>query len=123
MPLTVAMSINFNIRTQHPNQWVPECLLKGIKRPKREANQSPSSSAEIRNTWSYTSTPPYVFMARCLVKDRTSSWHCTQLSTGTLHLPHLHAKFVCAIFVYLKQHFICLLPVIAIKRTDKYRLL
>jgi len=26
------------------------------------------SSTEVRNAWSYTSTPPYVFMTRCLVK-------------------------------------------------------
>jgi hypothetical protein len=28
------------------------------------------SSAEIKNAWSYTSTPQYVFMAWCLVKHR-----------------------------------------------------
>jgi len=27
------------------------------------------SSAEINNVWSYTSTPPYVFMTWCLVKS------------------------------------------------------
>jgi hypothetical protein len=29
---------------------------------------SPPSSAEVKNGWSYTSTPLYVSMARCLVK-------------------------------------------------------
>jgi hypothetical protein len=28
------------------------------------------SSAEVKNTWSYTSTPPYDFMAWYLVKHR-----------------------------------------------------
>jgi hypothetical protein len=29
----------------------------------REANHSPLSSFEVKNEWSYTSTPPYAFMA------------------------------------------------------------
>jgi hypothetical protein len=29
-------------------------------------HHSPSSSAEVKNTWTYTSTPPYAFMALCL---------------------------------------------------------
>jgi hypothetical protein len=29
----------------------------GKKQPGREADHSPSSSGEIKNTWSYTSTP------------------------------------------------------------------
>jgi hypothetical protein len=29
----------------------------GVKRPGREADHSPSSSAEVKNAWSYTSTP------------------------------------------------------------------
>jgi hypothetical protein len=35
-----------------------------------EADHSPPSSAEVKNVWSYTSTPQYVFMAWCLVKHR-----------------------------------------------------
>jgi hypothetical protein len=42
----------------------------GGKRPGREADHSPPSSAEVKNAWSYTSTPQYVFMAWCLVKHR-----------------------------------------------------
>jgi hypothetical protein len=30
----------------------------GVKRPGREADHSPPSSAEVKNIWSYTSTPP-----------------------------------------------------------------
>jgi hypothetical protein len=40
----------------------------GVKRLGREANHTPPSSAEVKNAWSYTSTPPYVFMEWCLVK-------------------------------------------------------
>jgi hypothetical protein len=44
--------------------------FRGVKRPGREADHSPPSSAEVRNAWSYTSSPQYVFMAWCLVKHR-----------------------------------------------------
>jgi hypothetical protein len=33
-------------------------LSPGIKRPGREADHSPPSSAEVKNAWSYISTPP-----------------------------------------------------------------
>jgi hypothetical protein len=33
-----------------------------------EAGHSLSSSSEVKNAWSSTSTPPFVFMAWCLVK-------------------------------------------------------
>jgi hypothetical protein len=58
--------------TQPPIQWVPGGLSLGVKRPGREAGHSPPSSAEVKNAWSYTSTPQYVFMAWCLVKHRDS---------------------------------------------------
>jgi hypothetical protein len=38
--------------TQPLIQWVP-----GIKRPGCEADNSPPSSAEVKNAWSYTSVP------------------------------------------------------------------
>jgi hypothetical protein len=53
----------------------PDSHLMGTKTlsPGHEADHSPSSSAEVKNAWSYTSTPPYTFMVWCLMK-----------STGTL---------------------------------------
>jgi hypothetical protein len=42
-----------------------------VKRPGREADHSPPSSAEVKNAWSYTSIPP-VFMAWYLVKTRAN---------------------------------------------------
>jgi hypothetical protein len=45
-------------KAQSPIQWVPGALSLGVKRPGREADQSPPSSAEVKNMWSYTSTPP-----------------------------------------------------------------
>jgi hypothetical protein len=35
----------------------------GVKRPGREADHSPPTSAEVNKMWIYTSTPPYAFMA------------------------------------------------------------
>jgi hypothetical protein len=39
-------------------QWVPAALSLGVKRLRCEADHSPISSAEVKNAWSYTSTPP-----------------------------------------------------------------
>jgi hypothetical protein len=44
--------------TQPPIRWVPGALSLGVKRPGREADHSPPSSAEVKNACSYTSTPP-----------------------------------------------------------------
>jgi hypothetical protein len=56
--------------TQPPIQWVPGALSPGVKRPAAEADHSPQTSAKVKKTWIYTSTPPYVFIAQCLVKHR-----------------------------------------------------
>jgi hypothetical protein len=44
--------------TQPPVQWVSRTLSVEVKRPGREADHSPPSSAEVNNAWSYTFTPP-----------------------------------------------------------------
>jgi hypothetical protein len=44
--------------TQPPIQWVPGAISLEVKRPGREADRSPPSSAKVKNAWSYTSTPP-----------------------------------------------------------------
>jgi hypothetical protein len=51
---------------------VSEALSLGIARLGREADQSPLSSAEVKNAWSYSSTPQYAFIAVCLFK---AQWH------------------------------------------------
>jgi len=43
--------------TQLPIGWVPEALTPGVNWPRREADHSPPSSAEVKNKWKYTSTP------------------------------------------------------------------
>jgi len=56
--------------TQFPMEWVPGAISLRVKRPGRETDHSPPSSAEVNTAWNYTSTPQYVFMAWCLVKKR-----------------------------------------------------
>jgi hypothetical protein len=34
-----------------------------VKQQGREGDHSPPTSAEVKNKWIYTSTPPYIFMA------------------------------------------------------------
>jgi len=54
--------------TLPPIQWVPGVLSLEVKRPGRETDHSPPSSAEVNNVWRYNSTPQYAFMAWCSVK-------------------------------------------------------
>jgi hypothetical protein len=44
--------------TQSRIQWVPGGPFLGVKRPGREADHSLPSNADVKNAWSYTSTPP-----------------------------------------------------------------
>jgi len=53
-------------------QWVSGALSLGVKLPGHEADHSPPSGAKVKNSWSYTSTPRYAFMARCSVKEQGS---------------------------------------------------
>jgi hypothetical protein len=43
-------------------------LTSDVKRPLRETDYSPASSAEIKNVWRYASISTYVCVAWCLVK-------------------------------------------------------
>jgi hypothetical protein len=45
------------ISTQPPIQWEPGALSLGIKRPGCGDDQPTPSSAEVKNAWSYASTP------------------------------------------------------------------
>jgi hypothetical protein len=44
-------------------QWVLGPFYPGIKKPGREADHSPPTSAEVNKMWIYTSTTPHAFMA------------------------------------------------------------
>jgi hypothetical protein len=54
--------------TQPPIQWVTRFLSPGVKRPVREADHSPPTTAEAESI--YTSNSPYVFTAWYPVKHR-----------------------------------------------------
>jgi hypothetical protein len=43
---------------QPPNECLPGVLSLEVKWPEREADHLPTSSAKVKNEWSYTSTPP-----------------------------------------------------------------
>jgi len=49
--------------TQPPIQCLPGDLSLGVRRPGCEADHSTQCNAEVKNGWSYTSTPQYVFTA------------------------------------------------------------
>jgi hypothetical protein len=46
-----------------PTQWLPEFFLWRLKQLERETDQQPQPRSQVKNMWSYTSTPPFVFMA------------------------------------------------------------
>jgi hypothetical protein len=56
--------------TQRSILWVTGALSSGGKRLGSQGEHSPPSSAEVKNAWSYTSTPQHVLVARYLVKQR-----------------------------------------------------
>jgi len=54
-------------------------FLQGLKRPVCRAEHLPASTAEVKNTWSYTATPPYVFIEWYLVKHKDNLPYLTLL--------------------------------------------
>jgi hypothetical protein len=94
-----------------PGQW-SFTLLTGLSRLTTttkmraicEADHSPPCSAEVKNAWSYTSTPQYVFMAWCLAQGQVylftfnpiiaivkqlwnTQWHGLPSANGTVGTP------------------------------------
>jgi hypothetical protein len=54
--------------------WLPRIPSSRIKLPRPAANFSPPSSAEVENAWTYTSTPPCIYMAWFLVIYILNIW-------------------------------------------------
>jgi hypothetical protein len=54
-----------------------------VKQPDREADHSAPTSAKVKKTWVYTSTPAYFFMAWCLIRQAQGQLH---LFYFTLHI-------------------------------------
>jgi hypothetical protein len=48
--------------TETPIQWIPKALFLGMKCMGHKADHSLLSNVEVKNAWSYTSTPPYAFI-------------------------------------------------------------
>jgi len=65
-------------------------LIVPASTPEREADHSPPSRAEFKNAWSYTSTPQYVFMGWCLVKN-----------TDNFTLPYLTSRSAAHLYICL----------------------
>jgi len=64
-------------------------LSLGLKRSRREADDSPPSNSEVKNVWGYTTIPQCAFMAWCSIKK----------STGTA-LWCTYSKYLCNLMVW-----------------------
>jgi hypothetical protein len=60
-------------------QWAAEALSSGVNRLERETDQSPLSSANVKNAQSYTFTPPYTVKAKNLVNNFNPQIHINKL--------------------------------------------
>jgi hypothetical protein len=58
IPSQFLITKNITFSIQPPIQWIPGAPALEVKRPGRESDHAPPSSAEVKNAWSYTSTPP-----------------------------------------------------------------
>jgi hypothetical protein len=70
--------------TQPPTQCVTLDLSLKAKRPELECDCFFPSNAEIQNSWSYITTPPYVLMTLCVMKHKRSFTRMHSLVT----IPH-----------------------------------
>jgi hypothetical protein len=69
---------------QSPTKWVPRFICLGLKRPEREADNSPPFSAEVKNAWSYTCTSTTRLNGAVVNETMDPSSLCgAYLSTGT----------------------------------------
>jgi len=70
--LALSQNVHFKqnlVHTQPPIKCVMAALPPGIKLAERENGHSPTSSAENKNAWSCTYTPPYVIIAWRLINS------------------------------------------------------
>jgi hypothetical protein len=77
-------SANFETHLNTPKHhnllpYPPSLLLGALPWPsrgwRREADYSPTSSAEFKSAWSHRPTPPYVFMSWCLIKHNNNYYY------------------------------------------------
>jgi hypothetical protein len=81
---------------QPPITTVPGVLSAGVKRPGPKTD--PPSSAEVKNAWSYTSTPPYVFSDNFYRFTVTSSFLGVDFLLSTLFWNTLTCRWLYLIF-------------------------
>jgi hypothetical protein len=72
--------------------WTKFNRSSGVKRQGREADHSPPFSAEVKNTWSYTSTPPYAFAVWCLVEHSPVDELYQEERSNVQFNPHLKSQ-------------------------------
>jgi hypothetical protein len=53
-----------------PVQHILVAIFMVVKYLGHEGDHSSPSSAKVKNVTNYTSTPPYIFTTRCLLKNR-----------------------------------------------------
>jgi hypothetical protein len=70
--------------TQPLTQWVRGAVSLRIKRPWRNADHSPPSSAKVKNAWSYTSTLPICLYGVVLSWSTGTNLHFTLCIRSTL---------------------------------------
>jgi hypothetical protein len=91
-------------------------FFSGVKRPEHEDNHSPLSRVEVKNAWSYTSTPPYVFMVWCLVKHkmRLMAWYlvyvCRRTDTRLKEATFCNYGRTILVKAYRRNYFPCDVP-------------
>jgi hypothetical protein len=53
------------------------CSLSGVKRSGCKADSLPPSSSEVKNAWTYTTTSPYIFMVRYIIRNKDNNLFLT----------------------------------------------
>jgi hypothetical protein len=85
---------NFSSPRRPDRLWGPPSLLSTgywaslctwMRRPGHEAAHAPPTSAEVKKMWINTSTPPYVFIAQCLISLPFLYW-CEYLKSYPLNI-------------------------------------
>jgi hypothetical protein len=89
---------------QPPILWVEGALSPEVKRPGREVDHSSPTSAEVKKTWVYTSTPLYIFMGLCLLSQARDNITFLYI-TYKIALKSIHLSVNCTL-KYLRNVFV-----------------
>jgi hypothetical protein len=79
-------------------------LSSGVKQSGLEVNDLPQSSAEVKNTWSYAATSPYIIMTLWLITHREKFMFASIFSFP--FLPFLIAHIFRAVPTVLHTYFV-----------------